>query len=250
MSDFITVNGATIDIKEAIRLSFLHDDDQFVQNTIDFMLINQGAGKADIANTDEELQLAVDELRYQRGLESAEKAQQWITENNLDLLVIQNGINNMLVRNKLRSSIPDSEIEAYFAEHQREFDRVELYSIRVDSEELAQELYAQITEEDANFHLLALEHSQDEVTRPKAGYVGKMTRSDMTGEIEAAVFKAQPGEVVGPMKTEQGYNLFLVKDIRKASLEKEKDRIQITLFTQILNKLHAEAKITYPIFEK
>jgi len=249
MSDFITVNGATMDIREAVRLSFLHDDDKFVQNTMEFMLINQGAAKAGITNTDEQLQLAVDELRYQRGLEEAEKAQQWITESNLDLLVIQNGVNNMLVRNKLRNSIPDSEIEAYFAEHQLEFDRVELYSIRVDSEELAQELYAQITEEGENFHLLAMEHSQDDDTRPMAGYVGKLTRSGMTGEIEAAVFKAQPGDVVGPMKTEQGYNLFLVKDIHKASLEEEKDGIQMTLFTQMLNKLQSEAKVTYPIFE-
>lgn len=250
MSDFITINGETIDIKEAVRLSFLHDDDKFVQNTIEFMLINQGAAKAGITNTDEQLQLAVDELRYQRGLESAEMAQQWITESNLDLLVIQNGVNNMLVRNKLRNSIPESEIEAYFAEHQLEFDRVELYSIRVDSEELAQELYAQITEEGQNFHLLAMEHSQDEETRPTAGYVGKLNRSGMTGEIEAAIFKARPGDVVGPIKTEQGYNLFLVKDIHKASLEEEKDSIQMMLFTQMLNKLQAEAKINYPIFKE
>ena len=250
MSDFITVNGEAIDIREAVQLSFLHDDNKFVQNTSEFMLINQGVEKAGITNTDEELQLAVDELRYQRGLESAEKAQQWMTGSNLDLLVIQNGVNNMLLRNKLRNSIPDSEIEAYFAEHQLEFDRVELYSIRVDSEELAQEINAQIAEEDENFHLLAMEHSQDEETRPMAGYVGKLTRSGLTGEIEAAVFKAQPGDVVGPMKTEKGYNLFLVKDIHKASLEEEKDGIQMTLFTQMLNKLRAEAKITYPIFEE
>lgn len=250
MTDFINVNGESIDIREAIRLSFLHDDDNFVQNTIEFMLINQGAEKAGITNTDEQLQLAVDELRYQRGLESSETAQQWINENRLDLMSIQNGVNNMLLRNKLRNSIPDSEIEAYFAEHQLEFDKVELYSIRVDTEELAQELYAQITEEDENFHLLAMEHSQDEETRPMAGYVGKLTRSGMTGEIEAAVFKARPGDVVGPIKTEKGFNLFLVKDVHKAALEEEKDGIQMILFTQMLNKLHAEARLDYPIFKE
>jgi len=249
MGDFITVNGESIDIKVAVRLSFLHDDDQFVQNTIEFMLVNQGAEKAGISNTDEQLQLAVDELRYQRGLESSEKAQQWLKESNLDLMVIQNGVSNMLLRNKLRNTISESEIEAYFAEHQLEFDRVELYSIRVDSEELAQELFAQITEEDANFHLLAMEYSQDEATRPMGGYVGKLTRSGMTGEIEAAVFKAQPGDVVGPMETEQGHNLFMVKNVYKASLEEEKDGIQMLLFTQMLNKLRSEANIAHPIFE-
>lgn len=244
-----TVNGESIGIQEAVRLSIMHDDDKFTENTIEYMLINQAAGKAGISNTDEELQLAVDELRYQRGLESAETAMQWLKENNIDLLSIQSGVNNMLLRNKFRNSIPESEIEAHFAEHQLEFDRVELYSIRVDSEELAQELYAQITEEGENFHLLAMEHSQDEETRPTGGYVGRLTRSGMTGEIEAAVFKAQPGDVVGPMKTEKGYNLFLVKDLHNASLEQEKDAIQMILFTQILNKLRSEAKVTYSVFE-
>ena len=248
MGDFLRVNGELIDIQQAVRLSFLHDDDRFVQNAVEFMLINQGAAKAGLSNTDAELQLAVDELRYQRGLESAEKAQQWIRENNLELLAIQNGVNNMLLRNKLRNSIPQSEVDAYFAEHKLEFDRAELYSIRVDSEELAQEIYAQITEEGENFHLMAMEHSQDDATRPMGGYVGKLTRSGMTAEIEAAVFKAQPGDVIGPMETENGFNLFLVKDFYEASLEKEKDAIQMALFTHMLNKLHAEADIEYPIF--
>lgn len=249
MSAFITVNGETMDTREAVRLSFLQSEDKFVQDTIEFMLVNQGAEKAGISNSNEELQLAVDEMRYQRGLESAEKARQWLTENNLELLTIQNSMDNMLLHNKLRNSIPDSEIEAYFAEHQLEYDTVELYSIRVDSEELAQELYAQITEEDESFYLLALEHSQDEKTRPMAGYVGRLNRSGMTGEIEAAVFNAQPGDVVGPIKTEKGYNLFLVKDVEKASLENVKDAIQLTLFGQMLNKLRTEAAITYPIFD-
>ena len=81
MNDFIKVNGESIDIKEAVRLSFLHDDDKFVQNTIEFMLINQGAEKAGITNTDEQLQLAVDELRYQRGLERFPPAQRSVGAN-------------------------------------------------------------------------------------------------------------------------------------------------------------------------
>lgn len=248
MGDFLKVNDEIMDIKEAVRLSFLHDEDRFVQNTVEFMLINQGAARAGIANTDEELQLAVDELRYQRGLESAEKAQQWIAESNLDLLTIQNGVNNMLLRNKLRNSIPQSEVEAYFAEHKLDFDRVELYSIRVDTEEMAQEIYAQITEEGENFHLMAMEHSQDEKTRPMGGYVGKLTRSGMTAEIEAAVFKARPGDVIGPVQTENGFNLFLVKAFYEASLEEEKDGIQMALFMHMLSKLHAEADIAHPLF--
>ncbi len=71
----------------------------------------------------------------------------------------------------------------------------------------------------------------------------------MSAEIEAAVFNAQPGQVINPIETEKGYNLFKVSAVYPANLVEEKDNIQFLLFEQLLARLRAEAKITYPIFE-
>ena len=248
MITLVTVNGESIGVADALRRSIMHEED-FVNNTIEWMLIRQYAEQSGISNTDEELQVAVDEMRYQDGLESVEAAEQWLKSNNLTILAVQNGLDGMLLRNKVRNSIPDSEIEAHFAENQLDYETVELYSIRLDDEDLAQELYAQITEEGENFHLLAMEHSLDEETKHLGGYVGKLTRAGMTGEVEAAVFQAQPGEVIGPIKTEKGYNLFKVTDVHSPTLDEVRDEVEMTLFVNLLAKLRAEAEITYPVLE-
>ena len=99
------------------------------------------------------------------------------------------------------------------------------------------------------FHLLAMEHSLDEETKHLGGYVGKLTRAGMTGEVEAAVFQAQPGEVIGPIKTEKGYNLFKVTDVHSPTLDEVRDQVQMALFMNLLAKLRAEAEITYPVLE-
>lgn len=246
MPALATVNGEALDLADALRRSIVHEED-FLNNSVNTVLIRQRAAKLGISNTDEELQLAADELRYNRGLESVEKLQQWMKASNQTVLSLQNAIDGMLLRNKVRNSIREAEIEAYFAEHKLEFDSVELYSIRVDSLDKANELLAEINDEGANFHVLAMAHSQDEQSKPLGGYVGNLTRGGMTGEIEAAVFKAQPGKVIGPIKTEKGYNLFKVAAIHPASLEKAKEAIRMSLFDQLLAKLRAEAAITYPI---
>ncbi len=248
MPPLAIINGQSLDAADALRRSIFCEED-FFANSVDAVLIRQYATKIGIRNTDQELQLAVDEVRYSRGLESIEKLQQWMKANNQTILSLQDVVDGMLLANKLRHSIKQEEIEAYFAEHRLEFDAVELYSIRVESADKASELLAQINDEGANFHVLAMEHSQDDESKARGGHVGTLARSGMTGEIEAAVFKAQPGKVIGPIKTDKGYNLFKVAAIHPASLEKAKDLIQMTLFANQLAKLRAEAAITYPVLE-
>ena len=153
----------------------------------------------------------------------------------------------MLIRNKGRGAIADAEIQAHYAEHKLEYEAVDLYSIRVDSESKAAELQSQITDESANFHVLAMEHSQDEESRHLGGYVGRLTRKDMTGGVAAAVFASRPPNLIGPIKTEQGWNLFKVTRIYKPTLAESADRIRLDLMQQLIDRLVAEATVTYPV---
>jgi len=249
MAPLLIVNGETVDTAEAIQRSIVHEED-FLENTITGVLIRQYAKKKGITNSDEELQLAADELRYQRGLESVEKLRQWMKANHQTEISLQNAVDGMMLRNKVRGAITDAEIEAYFAEHKLEFDRVELYSCRLESEEKARELLAQVKDEGANFHALTMEHSVDETTRAKAGYVGLLSRSEVASEIEAIVFKAVPGTIGGPFKTEKGWNLFKVASIQKASLENSRDTIRQQIFTRLIAQLRAEATVSYAVLEQ
>jgi hypothetical protein len=136
VSTLMRVNGEAIDVATALRLESLHDS-RFLAATMNNLLLRQYAEKNNIRNTDQELQLAADELRYSRSLEAIEAVHQWMRETHQTVLSVQEGIDSMLIRNKVRNAIPDSEVQAYYAEHQLEFETVTLYSIRVDSESKA-----------------------------------------------------------------------------------------------------------------
>jgi parvulin-like peptidyl-prolyl isomerase len=247
VSTLIRVNGEAIDTAAALRLESLNDS-RFLPDVIRGVLIRQYAERNHIRNTDEELQLAADEFRYGRGLESADALRQWMNENHQDPASLQETLELMLLNNKVRNAIPESELRAYYAEHQLEYEKVELYSIRVETEDRAKELQSQIHEEGASFHALAMEHSQDEDTRRSGGYVGQVTREQVTPAVEAAVFKTKPVEVVGPVKSDKGWNLFCVTAQSKPAFEEMRDKIRLTLFEQLVEKLRSEAAVEYPVF--
>ena len=55
-------------------------------------------------------------------------------ENHQTLLSLQNAVDLMLLRNKVRSAISDAEVQAHYAEHKLEYEAVDLYSLRVESQ--------------------------------------------------------------------------------------------------------------------
>jgi parvulin-like peptidyl-prolyl isomerase len=249
MATLATVNGEPIDAATALRHSIFQNE-SFLKDAITGEVIRQYAAKTGISNTDAELQLAVDEIRYSRGLESADAARLWLRENQLSVLSLQSAVDLMLLRNKVRGAISQAEVQAHYAEHKLEYEKVDLYSIRVDSQAKAAELHSQITDEGANFHVLAMEHSRDEETRHVGGYVGQLTRGGMAAEVEAAVFASRPPDLIGPVKTEKGWNLFKVTKIHRPTLAEVDGLIRLELMQQLVNRLVGEATITYPVLQE
>jgi parvulin-like peptidyl-prolyl isomerase len=243
----MTINGHPYPVKEALRRSMYQSENKFIDDCIAEILIREYALENEIENSLEELEIAIEEMRYKKGLESKEKFLHWMKSNGQNLLSIQNELDYQILRNKVKASFLYEKIETYFAEFQLKFDRAELYSIRVETESKAEELLAKIEEEQENFHLLAMEYSEDEKSKLKAGYVGKVARSEVTAAIEAAVFVALPGDVVGPVKTDKGFNLFKVAALYPATLETEEDTIRDKLFKDLETKLRSKAKIDYPL---
>ena len=120
----------------------------------------------------------------------------------------------------------------------------------VANEPLAKELRSQIIEEDTDFYALARQHSQDAVTRPASGYAGVVRRADLISTLEAAIFGAVAGAVVGPFKTQAGWELVKVEARQPAQLD-EATRAQIvnTLFGEWLSERRGKARITVPLFD-
>lgn len=84
--------------------------------------------------------------------------------------------------------------------------------ILVKTEQEAKQLKSKI-EAGEKFADLAKKHSICPSGK-KGGDLGWFGRGDMVREFENAAFGAQKGAVVGPVKTEFGWHLILVKDLK------------------------------------
>ncbi|MCK4578785.1 MAG: peptidylprolyl isomerase, partial [Candidatus Marinimicrobia bacterium] len=63
-----------------------------------------------------------------------------------------------------------------------------------------------------DFAQLAIDYSQDPGSGPAGGELGWFGKGQMVPEFEEAAFAAEPGEVVGPVKTQFGYHIIKVSD--------------------------------------
>ncbi len=84
--------------------------------------------------------------------------------------------------------------------------------ILVNSEKDAQNIMARI-EKGEKFEDLAKRFSKCP-SKSKGGNLGWFNKGDMVPEFENAAFSAQKGAVVGPVKTQFGYHIILVKDMK------------------------------------
>ena len=130
----------------------------------------------------------------------------------------------------------EEEIEAYYAAHEREY----LYEYRV-----SQILVG--TPEDAERVTELLETKSWDVGREplldrpgakRGGDLGYLTKGNMIPELEAIVFDMKPGETTGVIKSDFGYHIFRLDDVREALVAVGLDDVR----EQIMNTLMLEKR--------
>jgi parvulin-like peptidyl-prolyl isomerase len=82
-----------------------------------------------------------------------------------------------------------------------------------DEEEKAKEVKQEL-DDGGDFAELARENSQDPGSAENGGDLGCNPKGGFVPEFDAAAFKAKEGEIVGPIKTEFGFHVLEVTEIR------------------------------------
>lgn len=126
--------------------------------------------------------------------------------------------------------LDDPTLEEYYRQNPQEFTREEEVRARhilvgVDEErpepearELIEEVRSRI-EAGEDFAALAREVSEDPGSRDRGGDLGFFGRGRMLREFEEAAFAAEPGELVGPVRTGFGFHLLEVLERREGGLQ-------------------------------
>jgi len=246
----IQVNGESVSLQQLLRFAKSDNESRFIRNAADAVLIRQAALEAGISVTDEDVQQAADSFRTKRDLCDQKKTDRWLARHYLSRAEWEALLEDEIIRMKLRDAVTAGRVEKYFAEQRLSFDAATVSRIVLKEENVARELRAQIIEDDADFYSLARKHSIDMSTRPAGGYSGLLRRSEMEPAMEAAVFGAQPGKTVGPVKTYSGWQLLKVEAIHLATLDDSiRETIKSLLFEEWLAARRAKAKISIPLFE-
>jgi peptidyl-prolyl cis-trans isomerase C len=119
----------------------------------------------------------------------------------------------MYLDKRVQESITDEAVQKIYNEYVAKFEPQEEVSakhILVDTEEEANEVIAKLEAKEASFDDLARQYSKD---NPNLGY---FTAEMMVPEFSDAVFKMKKGEFSKePVKTEFGYHVILVEDLRE-----------------------------------
>ncbi len=156
---------------------------------------------------------------------------------------------------RARTAVSEEQVRAYYAAHEREY----LYEYRVSQIIVA-------TPEDAErviellgtrgWSWVANRYSIDAGAR-RGGDLGYLTKGNMSPELEAIVFDMKPGDVTGVIKSDFGYHVFKLDDIREAAvsvgLDDVREQITATLmlekrktaYREFIESLKAKADIKY-----
>ena len=246
----LTVNGQNVSLADVLAYAKLGERLEAFTLAQEAELVRQAAAQRDLTVTDEELQAAADQFRATRELHDAERTTLWFQQNHLSFAEWEVWLESEILRRKLAEGLAAAQTEQYFAANRLNFETAELSQLMVKEEDVARELRLQITEEGADFHALARQYSTDDKTRPASGYAGAMARSKLAAVVEAAVFGASPGAVVGPFKLSGGWTLFKVEALQRALLD-EATRAQVgtLIFAEWLAEAKRKAKTTWPLLD-
>ena len=220
--DLVRINDEVISAGEFIKLLKLGGRfDSLLEDVVKEKLTAHAARKAGIEVTAEDVQERADQIRRVRGLHRAVDMNRWIDQLGLSLEEFEQYLVEMLLVEKMQTNIAtDAQIEEYFSMHSPEFDSIEVSHIIVDSDGKANEILA-IAEDDPDmFEILAREHSVAD-TADQGGYIGPVMRGNLLSEIEAKVFHAEQGDVIGPFPSPDGnhFELFMINSKSQGTLD-------------------------------
>lgn len=246
----IEVNGEEVSLHDVLSLAKLNGSLQLISEAIDAAIVRQAATKQGIEVSDDELQQAADEFRAANELYDEDTTQDWLDGRKLSYQEWESSLETLVIQRKLREALATGFVDQRFVEQKLSFDKAAISRLVLNDEGIARELRAQILEDGADFHALARNHSIDSDTRPAGGYAGEMLRGDMDAVLEAAIFGAQPGKVVGPIKTDDGWELVKLERLIPAELNDEmRETIKTLIFTEWLSEQRIRARIKVPLLD-
>ena len=171
---------------------------------------------------------------------------QWLQKHYLSLDNFEEIAHLNILSAKLAHHLFADKVESFFYAHQLDYSGAVIYEVILDDEDLALEIFYALQEGEISFQQIARQYIQNPEIRRAGGYQGVRKRSDFRPEIAAAIFAANPPQLIKPIITPKGVHIIIVEEIIQPELnEQMRATILGNLFTNWLkeevNKLEVVA---------
>lgn len=205
---------------------------ELINDMIAELLIKDRADRIGITVSQAEITQAIERLKAQYGISSDEEFEKSLQESGLSRSMMEARLRDSLLTNKIfsrelraRADLSDRELRRRYEQEKERYRRPQRARVREivivpDNADTASSFEAARTEAEsvvtrarggADFAALATEVS-DAPTRERGGELGVIAQGELIPALDAAVFSAQSGNVVGPVQTRAGWHVLLVEE--------------------------------------
>lgn len=202
MKPVITIDKEQLSAEDVINyLKFSSEFESIAAKIINDKLLVQAAQAHGLTPNDSELQQVADDFRRFAGLHRAKDTQEWLEGMNVTVDDFEAFLKDLVMKTKMLEELTSEEkIKEYFSQHSPDFDTADIKHILLDNEDKANEVKALLEEDPGAFDELVVEHSIDEETKYLQGRMMHIRRGTLAPELEAKVFNAKAGDIIGPIK--------------------------------------------------
>jgi foldase protein PrsA len=217
--------------------------DQVMQLLVSFKWIEGEAKAKNIKVSDKEVKASFDKQKKQAFPKAADfdkfLKDSGQTEGDILKRVRLDALSNK-IRDKVtkgKDKVSDAQIAAYYNKNKARFAQPERRDLRIvlTKDKAKAEQAKKALESGQSFKSVAKKYSIDQASKAQGGKLPAVAKGQQEKALDSAIFAADKGKLVGPVKTQFGYYVFEVTKISKAtqqSLDQAKATIKQTLASQ------------------
>jgi foldase protein PrsA len=217
--------------------------DQVMQLLVSFEWIEGEAKAKGIKVSDKEVKASFDKQKKQAFPKAADfdKFLKDSGQTEGDILkrvrldTLSNKIRDKVTKGK--DKVTDAQIAAFYNKNKARFAQPERRDLRIvlTKDKAKAEKAKKAIEGGQSFKSVAKKYSIDQASKAQGGKLPAVAKGQQEKALDTAIFAADKGKLVGPVKTQFGYYVFEVTKVNKAtqqSLEQAKATIKQTLASQ------------------
>ena len=224
MTAIVRIDDEVIGVEDFLKILKLTGQfESLIEQFVRDRLAVRAARKHGIRVSAEEIQERADQFRRVRGLHRAADTNKYLDALGVTLDDFESFITDTLYEEKMMHEVCNERaVEEYFHLNSPRFDSIEISHIVMSSEGAAKEMISYLNDDPEGFTDMAREHSIAD-TREQGGAIGKVLRGSLRSDIEAKVFNADEGDLLGPFPApdKSFYEIFLVNAKHPARLDEE-----------------------------